>query len=133
MSICLKFSRFFEASQDEYLQVKPRASSKSGTKPIEGAPLQILDYPGKSLFIPNKFCQTSEIFEGEARSVPKDWTPRARNTNWGGRLSAVDLLCKVACFMKKENNIFNMTSNWSKQGGQLYLAFPFSKTYLPRG
>ncbi len=30
------------------------------------------------------------------------------NTNSGGRLSIVDLLIKVACFVKKENNIFNI-------------------------
>ncbi len=30
------------------------------------------------------------------------------NTNYGGRLSTVDLLIKVACFVKKENNIFNI-------------------------
>ncbi len=28
------------------------------------------------------------------------------NTNWGGGLSTVDLLIKVACFVKKVNNIF---------------------------
>jgi hypothetical protein len=32
----------------------------------------------------------------------------ARNTNCEGRLSTVDLLIKVACFVKKENNIFNI-------------------------
>jgi len=33
----------------------------------------------------------------------------AGNTNWGGRLSTVDLFIKVACFVKKkENNIFNL-------------------------
>ncbi len=30
------------------------------------------------------------------------------NTNRGGRLSTVELLIKVACFVKKENNIFSM-------------------------
>ncbi len=30
------------------------------------------------------------------------------NTNGGGRLSTADLLIKVACFVKKENNIFNI-------------------------
>jgi hypothetical protein len=30
------------------------------------------------------------------------------NTNRGGRLSTVDLLIKVACFVKKENNTFNI-------------------------
>ncbi len=30
------------------------------------------------------------------------------NTNLGGRLRAVDLLIKVACFVKKENNVFNI-------------------------
>ncbi len=30
------------------------------------------------------------------------------NTDRGGRLSTVDLLIKVACFVKKEDNIFNI-------------------------
>ncbi len=30
------------------------------------------------------------------------------NTNWGGGLSPVDLLIKVACFVKNVNNIFNV-------------------------
>jgi hypothetical protein len=56
----------------------------------------------------------------------------AGNTNWGGRLSTVDQLIKVACFVKKVNNIFNIKRNWSKlvQGGQLYWAFPFSNASL---
>ncbi len=36
------------------------------------------------------------------------------NTNWGGRLSTVDLLIEVACFVKKENNIYNMKKSWYK-------------------
>ncbi len=32
----------------------------------------------------------------------------AGNTNLGGRLSTVDLLIKVARFVKQENNIFNL-------------------------
>jgi hypothetical protein len=30
------------------------------------------------------------------------------NANWGGRLSTVDLLIKVACFVKEVNNIFDI-------------------------
>ncbi len=30
------------------------------------------------------------------------------NTNYGGRLSTIDLLIKVASFVRKENNIFNI-------------------------
>jgi hypothetical protein len=42
---------------------------------------------------------------------------KAGNTNWGGGLSTIDLLIKVACFVKKENIIFNIKMSWSKQGG----------------
>jgi len=36
------------------------------------------------------------------------------STNWRGRLSTVDLLIKVACFVKEVYNIFNWKSSWSK-------------------
>jgi hypothetical protein len=56
------------------------------------------------------------------------------NTNWGGRLSTVDLLVWQACFCKKKiNKDFNIKRadlNWLVQGGQPYGAFPFSKTSL---
>jgi hypothetical protein len=35
----------------------------------------------------------------------------AGNPNRRGRLSTVDLLVKVACFVTRVNNIFNITSN----------------------
>ncbi len=57
----------------------------------------------------------------------------AGNTNWKGRLSTVDLLIKVVCFVNKETNIFNakmIDLNELEQGGQLCWAFPFSKTSL---
>ncbi len=57
----------------------------------------------------------------------------AGNTNWGGKLSTIDLLIKEACFVKKENIIFTIKQadlNWLVQGGQLYWTFPFSKTSL---
>ncbi len=55
------------------------------------------------------------------------------SANWGGRLSTVDLLIKAACFVKKVNNIFKEKGadlNLLVHGGQLYWAFPFSKTSL---
>ncbi len=33
------------------------------------------------------------------------------NKNGAGRLSTADLLIKVACFEKKENNIFNIKTS----------------------
>jgi hypothetical protein len=39
---------------------------------------------------------------------------QAGNTNWGGRLSTVDLLIKVACLVTKVNYIFIMKRTWSK-------------------
>jgi hypothetical protein len=55
------------------------------------------------------------------------------NTNWRGRLSTVDLLIKVACFVKRVNNNLILKGEYINllvQGGQLYLAFPFSKISL---
>ncbi len=37
--------------------------------------------------------------------------PQAGNTILGGRLSTVDLLINVACFVKKVNDIFNLKRN----------------------
>jgi hypothetical protein len=39
------------------------------------------------------------------------------NTNYGGRLSTIDLLIKVACFVKKEKYIFNIKMSYSKLVG----------------
>jgi len=53
--------------------------------------------------------------------------PVPGNTKWGGRLSTVGLLIKVACCIKKANIIFDIKKSWSKvvvQGGQLYWAYP---------
>ncbi len=56
----------------------------------------------------------------EARVIIYDWhmfilqstacyfVNSTRNTNWRGRLSTMDLLIKVACFVTKVNNIFNI-------------------------
>jgi hypothetical protein len=60
---------------------------------------------------------------------------KAGNTTLGGRLSTVDLLIKVDCFIKKLN-IFNINwadLNYLAQGGQPYWAFPLSKTSLVKG
>ncbi len=37
-----------------------------------------------------------------------------RNSNCGGRLSTVDLLVRIACFVKTLSNIFNVKRRWSK-------------------
>jgi hypothetical protein len=39
---------------------------------------------------------------------------KARNTNRGGRLSTVDLLITVSCFVKNVFNIFNIKRCWSR-------------------
>jgi len=57
-------------------------------------------------------------------------------TNWGGRLSTVDLPFKVTCFVKNVNNIFNIKWSWSKlvssrRSNVPTLLFPFSKSSLP--
>jgi hypothetical protein len=48
-------------------------------------------------------------------------------------LSTINLLIKVTCFVNNLNYIFNINGadlNKLVQGGQLYLAFPFSKVSL---
>ncbi len=58
---------------------------------------------------------------------------KAGNTNWRGRFSKVDLLTRVACFVKKWI-MFSISKvadlNKLVQGGQLYWAFPFSSCFL---
>jgi hypothetical protein len=61
-------------------------------------------------------------------------TPKSRNTKWSGRLSTVDIHIKVACFVTKGNNIFNMKAadlTLLVEGGKLCWAFPFSMASLP--
>jgi hypothetical protein len=41
-------------------------------------------------------------------------TLKPGNTNWGGMLSTVDLLIKVAHLVKKENKNFNIKMRWSE-------------------
>ncbi len=55
------------------------------------------------------------------------------NTNWAGKLSTVDPLIRVGCFVKQVSYIFQWKgANLNKlvQGGQRYRVFPFSKTSL---
>jgi len=50
-----------------------------------------------------------------------EMTVEAGKTNCRGRLSTVDLLIGVACFVKKMNSISNekaIVLNWLEQGGQ---------------
>ncbi len=57
---------------------------------------------------------------------------RAGNSDWRGRLCTIDLLIKVACFVRKVNNIFTINwadAHWLVQGGQPYLIFPFHKGF----
>jgi hypothetical protein len=48
----------------------------------------------------------------------------------GRRLSTVDLHINVAYFVTRLKNIFSIKMSHSKQGGQLYRAFPFSEASL---
>jgi hypothetical protein len=55
-----------------------------------------------------------------------------RTTNWKGRLSAIYLIIKVACLVKKVNSIFNKKSSWSKQVStrrSTVLSLPFQKGF----
>ncbi len=58
------------------------------------------------------------------------------NTNWTGTLSTINLLTKVACFVKNWIVIAISKAadlNGLAQGGQSYLAVPFSKGSLNSG
>ncbi len=45
------------------------------------------------------------MISGDSQAI---YLVKPGNTNGGGRLSTADLLIKVACFVKNENNIFNI-------------------------
>jgi len=88
-----------------------------------------------------KWKKVNENNKGILGSLPpsrvklKKYQAKARpgNTNWGGRPSTIDLLIKVACFCKKENNIFNIKMSWSKLVStrrSTVLSLPLSKTSL---
>ncbi len=55
--------------------------------------------------------------------------PKSENANWMRRLSTVDLLIKLACFVKKILFVFSkpVDINWLVQGGQPYWVFPLGR------
>jgi hypothetical protein len=60
-------------------------------------------------------------------------TLKAGNSYCWGNLSTVDLLIKLARFVKKEKYLFSLKAanlNLLIQRGQSYLSFPFSKDSL---
>ncbi len=63
--------------------------------------------------MPKNFCTfIAEQNKLERLSPPNLFRPFAGNTNGRGRLRTIDLLIKVACFVKKNvNSIFNIKSN----------------------
>ncbi len=59
----------------------------------------------------------------------REWN-EAGNSGWKGRISTIDLLTNLACYVKKEIMIpLSKAAYLNKllEGGQLYWAFPFSK------
>jgi hypothetical protein len=55
------------------------------------------------------------------------------NTNWGGKLSTVDLPIKIAWFVQKQVMfVLSKAADPNKlvKGGQMYWSFPFCKTSL---
>jgi hypothetical protein len=74
----------------------------------------ILDYllPPKSESSGEKVLYRDDISEEEIHSVigKNMGKHKARNTNLKGRLDTVDLLIKIAYFVKKYNNIFSTKS-----------------------
>ncbi len=74
------------------------------------------------------------VFEANCSIVlPNRWywtLVRPWNTDWTGRLSTVNLLIKVACFVKMMINIFDIKMSLSKLVCTRRTAFPFSKGYL---
>jgi hypothetical protein len=70
--------------------------------------------------------------KGNKLKLKVNFNSEARNTNKRGRLSTLDLLIKVACFVKKINIMFNAQrlSKLGNKGGQWYSVFPFSKASM---
>ncbi len=70
-----------------------------------------------SCYLIFKYC-----FHARNLRVQEAPTLTSEKPCWGRRLSTVDLLIKVACFVTKVNNIFNVKMSWFKivQGGQSY-------------
>jgi hypothetical protein len=61
--------------------------------------------------------------------------PQSGNPYWRGRLSTIDLLIKVAYFVKKKKNIFIIKKCWSilvSIRRLTVLSLPFGKTSLPQ-
>ncbi len=54
------------------------------------------------------------VFPGSRIFVFGKMSDRSGNTKLGLRLSTVDLLIKIACFVKEVNNIFSIKRSWSK-------------------
>jgi len=60
----------------------------------------------------------------------------SREHYWRGRLSTIDLLIKLACFVKRINKIFNRKNSWSKlviRRRSMVQTFPVSKDSLLSG
>jgi hypothetical protein len=59
----------------------------------------------------------------------RDELVKPGNPHWRGRLITIDLLMKVAYFVKGNKFLLSKVAdlNYLIQGGQLYWAFPFSK------
>jgi hypothetical protein len=75
---------------------------------------------------PSKVKTSTQDLSYQFKFVHGPW-----NTNWGGRISTVDLLIKVACYVK--HNIFNINRSWTKLVSarrSTVLSLPISKTSL---
>jgi hypothetical protein len=100
----------------------------------------MLDYPWlKGYKHTSLFCQSVKKLCNAVPGIGLQWKKSMEtfcrfclmvtsgNTNWGGRLSTIDLLIKVARFVKKSRLFWiqkRADRNLLVQGGQLYWAFP---------
>jgi hypothetical protein len=56
-------------------------------------------------------CRTFNRLAHKRSSLTVNTSPYARNTYWRGRLSTVDLLIKIGCFVKKKRKSVQKTAN----------------------
>ncbi len=73
-------------------------------------PMNMVDSPTKNVL--------DQFIRNEQKEVLWIRTPfviaEEGNPNWRGRLITIYLLIKIACFVKKVNNIFSIKSSWYK-------------------
>jgi hypothetical protein len=65
-------------------------------------------------FTSRQYLNLFWLLQNQNDSGAKAWIVKPGNTNWSGRLSPVHLLIKVACFVIRVKDIFNLKSSWPR-------------------